>query len=291
VAVARSVRLALAGELVPDAVNIEGGFIAEDVKPVIPLTERLGRIVTALAGSVAANLEVVVRGEIAVHDVKVLELAALKGSFADVVEDQVTFVNAPVVAAERGVTVVLATDPDLPDYRNLVDAAGTLADGAQVSVSAPLAGPASESRSWSRSTGSTSTSSRPSTWPSSAIRPAGGRSASWAACSATTRSTSPACRSAVTPAGRRPGGDDPRLGRACRRARRERCRDRRQPGPQVDWPSDPAPFSAGVSTCETPFPSFGTSAFSVACTMTEAEPTADDLRAREDRAGVDGAPR
>ena len=33
-------RLALAGELVPDAVNVQGGVIAEDVRPGIPLTEK-----------------------------------------------------------------------------------------------------------------------------------------------------------------------------------------------------------------------------------------------------------
>ena len=84
---ARSVRLALAGELVPDAVNVQGGAIAEDVRPGLPLAEKLGRIFTALAGGVAARLDVEVRGEIAQHDVKVLELAALKGVFADVVEE------------------------------------------------------------------------------------------------------------------------------------------------------------------------------------------------------------
>ncbi len=46
VAVARSVRLALSGELVPDAVNVQGGVIAEDVRPGIPLTEKLGRVFT-----------------------------------------------------------------------------------------------------------------------------------------------------------------------------------------------------------------------------------------------------
>lgn len=48
--VARSVKLALAGEFVPDAVNVQGGAVAEDVKPGLPLTEKLGRIFTALAG-------------------------------------------------------------------------------------------------------------------------------------------------------------------------------------------------------------------------------------------------
>ncbi|MEJ7744850.1 MAG: phosphoglycerate dehydrogenase [Nocardioidaceae bacterium] len=95
IAVAKSVRLALSGELVPDAVNVQGGVIAEDVRPGIPLTEKLGRIFTALAGEVAEQLDVEVRGEITQYDVKVLELAALKGVFTDIVEDSVSYVNAP----------------------------------------------------------------------------------------------------------------------------------------------------------------------------------------------------
>src|SRR6185436_15585977 len=89
-AVARSVRLALAGELVPDAVNVQGGVIAEDVRPGIPLVERLGRLFTAIAGEVAQQVAVEVRGEISELDVKVLELAALKGVFTDIVEEQVS---------------------------------------------------------------------------------------------------------------------------------------------------------------------------------------------------------
>ena len=146
IAVARSVRLALSGELVPDAVNVQGGVIAEDVRPGIPLVEKLGRIFTALAGEVAQQIDVEVRGEITEHDVKVLELAALKGVFADVVEDQVSYVNAPLLAAERGTEVRLVTDPESPDHRNLITIRGTLADGSQVSVSGTLIGIAQKER-------------------------------------------------------------------------------------------------------------------------------------------------
>jgi D-3-phosphoglycerate dehydrogenase / 2-oxoglutarate reductase len=146
IAVAKSVRLALAGELVPDAVNVQGGVIAEDVRPGIPLTEKLGRIFTALAGGVAQQLDVEVRGEITQYDVKVLELAALKGVFCDVVEEQVSYVNAPLLAAERGLEVRLVTDPESPDHRNLVTLRGTLADGSQVSASGTLIGIAQRER-------------------------------------------------------------------------------------------------------------------------------------------------
>ncbi|HEU4541004.1 MAG TPA: phosphoglycerate dehydrogenase [Jiangellaceae bacterium] len=140
VSVARSVRLALAGELVPDAVNVKGGAIAEDVRPGIPLAEKLGRIFTALAGEVATQLDVEVRGEIVEHDVKILELAALKGVFTDVVEDPVSYVNAPVIAADRGVEVRLLTEEESPDFRNLITVRGVLADGRVVSVSGTLFG-------------------------------------------------------------------------------------------------------------------------------------------------------
>src|SRR4051794_22152907 len=145
-AVARSVRLALSGELVPDAVNVQGGVIAEEVRPGIPLTEKLGRIFTALAGEVAQQVDVEVRGEITEYDVKVLELAALKGVFTDVVEESVSYVNAPLLAAERGTAVRLVTEPESPDHRNLITIRGTLADGSQHSVSGTLVGIAQRER-------------------------------------------------------------------------------------------------------------------------------------------------
>jgi D-3-phosphoglycerate dehydrogenase / 2-oxoglutarate reductase len=146
IAVARSVRLALSGELVPDAVNVQGGVIAEEVRPGLPLTEKLGRIFTALAGEVAQQVDVEVRGEISQYDVKVLELAAVKGVFTDVVEDSVTYVNAPLLAAERGTAVRLVVETESPDHRNLIMIRGTLADGSQVSVSGTLVGLAQKER-------------------------------------------------------------------------------------------------------------------------------------------------
>ena len=142
IAVARSVRLALEGEFVPDAVNVQaGGIVVEEVRPALPLVEKLGRVFTALAGAVAASLQVEVRGELAAHDVSVLQLAALKGVFAGVVEEHVTFVNAPALAAERGVALTLVTEADSPDHRTVLTVRGVLANGAAHSVSGTLSGP------------------------------------------------------------------------------------------------------------------------------------------------------
>ena len=156
VAVARSVRLALAGELVPDAVNVKGGAIAEAVKPGLPLAEKLGRICRSLAARPLEAVEVEVLGEVAEHDVKILELSALKGVFSALVEDPVSYVNAPVFATDRGIEVSLRTDPESPQYRNEVRVRLVLSDGQTVVVGGTVTGPRASSGS-SRSTGSTST--------------------------------------------------------------------------------------------------------------------------------------
>jgi D-3-phosphoglycerate dehydrogenase len=140
-AVARSVRLALQGEFVPDAVNVQaGGVVAEDVRPGLPLAEKLGRVFTAVAGGLAQSVTVDVRGKLAEFDTSVLSLAVLRGIFADVVEEQVTYVNAPLFAEQRGLEITLASDPDSPTYRNHVTVRGAMADGRQVTVSGTLYG-------------------------------------------------------------------------------------------------------------------------------------------------------
>lgn len=70
-----------------------------------------------------------------------LELAALKGVFSGVVEDAVTYVNAPLLAKDRGVVVELVTSAESPDWRNVITVRGVLADGRTVSVSGTLSGP------------------------------------------------------------------------------------------------------------------------------------------------------
>ncbi|MEE6260847.1 phosphoglycerate dehydrogenase [Plantactinospora sonchi] len=135
-AVAKSVKLALQGEFVPDAVNVQaGGVVAEDVRPLLPLAEKLGKVFTAVAGGIAASVTVEVRGEIIANDVSVLKLAATKGLFTSVVEEQVTYVNAPLLAADRGVTVELTTHPETTEHSNLVTVHGALPDGRTVRVS------------------------------------------------------------------------------------------------------------------------------------------------------------
>jgi D-3-phosphoglycerate dehydrogenase len=140
VSVARSVRLALGGELVPDAVNVAGGVIDPYVRPGIPLLEKIGQVFAALADSPLTSVDVEVRGDLVEYDVSVLKLAALKGIFTNIVSESVSYVNAPLLAEQRGITVRLLTDPTSEEYRNVLTVRGSLADGGQISVSGTLTG-------------------------------------------------------------------------------------------------------------------------------------------------------
>ncbi|MBJ7290559.1 phosphoglycerate dehydrogenase [Williamsia sp.] len=139
--VAKSVRLALAGHFVPDAVNITGGAVDEVVAPWLELSRKLGVLVGAISGQVPTAITVDVRGELAASSVDVLGLSALRGLFSAVLEDPITFVNAPGVAADRGVTSEVTTATESPNHRSLVDLKAVFGDGSTVNVAGTLSGP------------------------------------------------------------------------------------------------------------------------------------------------------
>ena len=139
--VAASVKLALAGEFVPDAVNVGAGVVSEEVAPWLDLVRKLGVLVGVLSDELPVSLSVQVRGELASEDVGVLRLSALRGLFSAVIEDPVTFVNAPALAAERGVSADLSTASESPNHRSVVDVRAVASDGSVVNVAGTLSGP------------------------------------------------------------------------------------------------------------------------------------------------------
>jgi D-3-phosphoglycerate dehydrogenase len=67
-----------------------------------------------------AELEIEYHGQLADHDTRVLNLAVLKGLFGGVSYEPVTYVNAPRIAADRGVEVVTRSSAALQEYVNLI---------------------------------------------------------------------------------------------------------------------------------------------------------------------------
>lgn len=139
--VAASVKLALAGEFVPDAVNVGGGVVNEEVAPWLDLVRKLGVLAATLSDGPPVSLSVQVRGELASEDVEVLKLSALRGLFSAVVEGPVTFVNAPALAEERGITAEIGAASESPNHRSVVDVRAVAHDGSAVNVAGTLSGP------------------------------------------------------------------------------------------------------------------------------------------------------
>jgi D-3-phosphoglycerate dehydrogenase len=140
IAVAISVRKALAGELVPDAVNVKGGEIHEEIRPSLPLVEKLAQVATALADELPVSIEVMVRGEVSEYDCSVLATSALKGALVATGAEDITYVNAPGQANERGLTAAVATDPISPEYRSAISLRAAFSNGQHISVDGTLMG-------------------------------------------------------------------------------------------------------------------------------------------------------
>jgi D-3-phosphoglycerate dehydrogenase len=120
--VAEQVAAALQGGLVTNAVNIPA-VGAEDLQvlgPFVPLAAKLGRLAMEIAGRDVRTITVEVYGELAEYDTRLLTVAALNGAFQGGTEQPVNYVNAPVVAADRGIEVVEERRRAARDYTNLV---------------------------------------------------------------------------------------------------------------------------------------------------------------------------
>ena len=139
--IASMVELALAGEFVPFAVNVNAAEANETIRPFLPLAERLGGMFVSLSGELPKVLEICTEGEIAGYDTRILELAVLKGFFGAISDEPVTYVNAPQLAKEHGVEVRDVNCATSANYVNLLTIRG-----GDHSISGTLSGTRSEQR-------------------------------------------------------------------------------------------------------------------------------------------------
>jgi D-3-phosphoglycerate dehydrogenase len=122
--IAEQVLLALSGGFVPYAVNVSATEASETVRPFLPLAERLGRLFASLNDGVTDTLEIEYQGHLADYDTRILTLAVLKGLLGAGSEEPVSYVNAPTLAAERGVVVRESKTSEAKEYVNLISLRG-----------------------------------------------------------------------------------------------------------------------------------------------------------------------
>ena len=141
VVIAEQVAAALEGGLVQTAVNIpvvDPGEL-EALGPFVPLAAKLGRLAMGLAQGWPRRLVVAAHGPLAERDTRLLTVAALNGAFQGRVDEAVNWVNAPVIAAERGIEVSEQRSVESGDYTNLLRIAVTVGNE-EVDVSGTVVG-------------------------------------------------------------------------------------------------------------------------------------------------------
>jgi D-3-phosphoglycerate dehydrogenase len=119
---AEQVRAALAGGVVTNAVNIHAvrPEAMEALAPFVPLCEMLGGLAQGLGNGSIDRVQAEFRGRIAEHDTRLLGIAVLVGILAGHTEEPVNLVNAPAMAAERGIELRELKDTLSDEFTELV---------------------------------------------------------------------------------------------------------------------------------------------------------------------------
>ena len=141
VIVAQQVAAALEGQVVTNAVNIPviGAEDLEVLGPYIPLAAKLGRLAMELAAGRADQITLAYYGTLSGYDTRLLTVAALNGAFQGRVDQPVNYVNAPLIAAERGIEVLEERRRASRDFTNLLRVE-IRADGEEIRVAGTTIG-------------------------------------------------------------------------------------------------------------------------------------------------------
>ncbi len=104
------------------AVNVPSidPVLLKELKPYLDLTEKLGRFIAQLAEGPIKTLKIVYSGDVLHYDLSPLTVSGLKGVLEVQIKEAVNFVNAGVIAKQRGLEVVESRSTQPTDYSSLI---------------------------------------------------------------------------------------------------------------------------------------------------------------------------
>ena len=94
--------------------------LLEILRPYLTLAERLGSLHVQMAGSLPKEVQVEYLGDVTQYNVAPLTLAVLKGLLTPIMESGVNYVNAPLVARERGIQVIESKGEHAGDFASSI---------------------------------------------------------------------------------------------------------------------------------------------------------------------------
>jgi D-3-phosphoglycerate dehydrogenase / 2-oxoglutarate reductase len=122
VAVAAQIIDYLKNDTILNAVNAPSvtGELLTKLRPYLNLGDRIGSLQAQLVSGPIQEVQIEYTGEFHGLDLSPVSTAILKGLLTPILKDDVNFVNAHVIADERGIKVTEATQSAVEDYSNLI---------------------------------------------------------------------------------------------------------------------------------------------------------------------------
>jgi D-3-phosphoglycerate dehydrogenase len=121
--IAEQVILALQGGIVPNVVNLPT-LLGEELnylRPYIALTEKMGNIYYQIAKTAISRVEITYSGPISINETEMLTIGFLKGLLEPVLWEKVNYVNARLMAQDRGIKLYESKEEQSPKrYKNLI---------------------------------------------------------------------------------------------------------------------------------------------------------------------------
>lgn len=120
--VAKEIIAALKGQVVKNTVNVPSisAEVMARVKPYLNLAEKLGKLQAQLVEGRVHKIEVIYSGELAQLEVSPMTTALVKGMLDPILQDKVNYVNALVLAKDRGIKVVQTANGHAEGYASLI---------------------------------------------------------------------------------------------------------------------------------------------------------------------------
>ncbi|OGX29799.1 MAG: phosphoglycerate dehydrogenase [Omnitrophica WOR_2 bacterium RIFCSPLOWO2_12_FULL_51_24] len=122
VEVSRQVADALLGRGCRNAVNIPcvDPEIYKILRPYITLAEKMGLVIGQLAEGRIQEIKIQYSGDLIAHDLASVTIAFLKGMLTPILQETVNFVNASIIAKERGIKIVETKSSQIEEFANLI---------------------------------------------------------------------------------------------------------------------------------------------------------------------------
>lgn len=120
--IAKQVADALLGRGIRNAVNVPSvdPEILKVIEPYINLAEKLGSLQTQLVEGHINRVIIKYSGDITKHELQPITVALIKGMLSPILQETVNYVNATVIAKERGIEIIETKSNEAEDFTNLI---------------------------------------------------------------------------------------------------------------------------------------------------------------------------